>query len=85
MTVLVALIVRLLLDSCNYWMLVTMQITVAIEETNVKVSFQISKNSLVSELTFHFFTGVYFVSCTYRKKYVMKALCDILKNTQNSM
>lgn len=67
MTVLVALIVRLLLDSCNYWMLVTMQITVAIEETNVKVSFQISKNSLVSELTFHFFTGVFCVVYLYKE------------------
>lgn len=55
MTVLVALIVRRLLDSCYYWMLITMQITIAIEETNMNVSFQISKNSLL-------FQNLYFTS-----------------------
>lgn len=63
MAVLVALIglCFLRLDSCNDWMLLTMQIAVAREETNKKVSSQ-RIVFCVQNLHLTFFTGVYFVS-----------------------
>lgn len=64
MTVLVALIVCLLLDSCNYWMLITMHIRVAIEETNMKVSCQISKNSILFQ-NLYFTSSLVCVLCLY--------------------